>query len=70
MRLFKNAGWLTTIVLLITISWSYYNYFVYKIRGERRGSRVEICFDKDLADFFKVDPEVLEKAKTIPASAL
>ena len=63
MRLFKNAGWLTTIVLLVTISWSYYNYFVYKIRGERRASRVGICFDKDLADFFKVDPEMLEKVK-------
>ncbi|MGB9294223.1 MAG: hypothetical protein WCB64_13010, partial [Desulfobaccales bacterium] len=66
MRLFKNAGWLTTIVVLVTISWSYYNYFLIKIRGERRGSRVGICFDKDLADFFKIDPEMLEKAKNYP----
>ena len=62
-RLFKNAVWVTAIVVLPLLLWSYYNYFLFKIRGERRCSRVGICFDKYLADFFKVDPEMLEKVK-------
>ncbi len=66
MRLFRTAGLITTIVLLATLSWSYYNMLLIKIRGERRCNRVRICFDHDLADFFKIDPEMLEKAKNYP----
>jgi poly-beta-1,6-N-acetyl-D-glucosamine biosynthesis protein PgaD len=66
LRLFKNAGWITACVVLVTLCWSYYNLLIFKIRGERRGRRVAVCFDKDLADFFKIDVEVLEKAKNYP----
>lgn len=65
-RLFRNALLITAIVVLATLCWSYYNLLIFKIRGERRGSQVRICFDKDLADFFKVDPEMLEKVKNYP----
>jgi poly-beta-1,6-N-acetyl-D-glucosamine biosynthesis protein PgaD len=65
-RLSKNVGWLTTIVVIGMLFWSYYNYLIVKIRGERRGSRVSVCFDKDMADFCKIDVDVLEKAKNYP----
>jgi hypothetical protein len=66
MGLFRTAGLITAIVLLATLSWSYYNMLLIKIRGERRGTRVRVCFDQELADFFKIDPEMLEKAKNYP----
>jgi len=65
-RLSKNLGWLTTIIVIGMLFWSYYNYLIVKIRGERRGSRVSVCFDKDMADFCKIDVNVLEKAKNYP----
>ena len=40
---------------------------IFRIRGERRGNRVRVCFDKELADFFKIDPEMLEKVKNFPS---
>lgn len=69
-RLFKNAGWLTTIVIVATLGWSYYNMLIFKIRGERRGNRVRVCFDQEVADFFKVDPEMLEKVKNFPSVSI
>jgi len=63
LRLFRNAGWLTSIIVLLTILWSYYNLMLFRLRGERRRRQMSICFDKDLASFFKVDLEVLEKSK-------
>jgi poly-beta-1,6-N-acetyl-D-glucosamine biosynthesis protein PgaD len=65
-RLFENALSITTVVLLVLLFWSYYNLVLFKIKGERRGSQAIISFDKDMAKFFKIEPEMLEKMKSCP----
>jgi poly-beta-1,6-N-acetyl-D-glucosamine biosynthesis protein PgaD len=65
-RLFENAFSITTVVLLVLLFWSYYNLVLFKIRGERRGRQAIINFDKDMAKFFKIEPEMLEKMKSCP----
>jgi poly-beta-1,6-N-acetyl-D-glucosamine biosynthesis protein PgaD len=66
-RLFSNAITVSVIVVVLALSWSYYNVILIKIKGERRGSQVSICFDKDMANLFHIDPDVLEKIKNCPA---
>ena len=65
-RLFENALSITTVVLLVLLFWSFYNIILFKIRGERRGSRVLISFDEDMAKFFKIEPEILKRIKNRP----
>jgi poly-beta-1,6-N-acetyl-D-glucosamine biosynthesis protein PgaD len=65
-RLFENALIITTVVLLVLLFWSFYNIILFKIRGERRGSRVLISFDEDMAKFFKIEPEILKRIKNRP----
>ena len=65
-RLFENALSITTVVLFVLLFWSYYNLLLYKIKGERRRSQAIISFDKDMAKFFKIAPEMLEKMKSCP----
>jgi poly-beta-1,6-N-acetyl-D-glucosamine biosynthesis protein PgaD len=59
----EKAAMVTSIILFLQLIWAYYNYILFKIRGERRTSQVRICFDNDMADFFKVNVDVLEKVK-------
>jgi poly-beta-1,6-N-acetyl-D-glucosamine biosynthesis protein PgaD len=66
-RLFSNAITVSVIVVVLALSWSYYNVILIKVKGERRGSQVSICFDKDMANLFHIDPDVLEKIKNCPA---
>ncbi len=62
-RLFQNALRITVIVVLALFAWSYYNIILIKIKGERRKSQARICFDKDMAEFFHIDLDVLERVK-------
>lgn len=66
-RLFSNAITITLIVVILALLWSYYNVLLIKIKGERRRSQVSICFDEDMANFFHIDSDVLEKIKNCPA---
>jgi poly-beta-1,6-N-acetyl-D-glucosamine biosynthesis protein PgaD len=66
-RLFSNALIVSTVVVLVSLLWSYYNVILMKIKGERRGNQVNICFDEDMARFFHIDSGVLEKIKDCPA---
>jgi poly-beta-1,6-N-acetyl-D-glucosamine biosynthesis protein PgaD len=65
-RLFDNALTITTVVVVVLLFWSYYNVALFKIKGERRVSRVIVSFDNDMAKFFKIEPEMLEKMKNYP----
>jgi poly-beta-1,6-N-acetyl-D-glucosamine biosynthesis protein PgaD len=65
-RLFENALSITTVVVLVLLFWSYYNLVLFKIKGERRVRQALISFDKDMAKFFKIEPEMLEKMKSCP----
>lgn len=65
-RLFGNAASITFIVIMALLCWSCYNLILVKIKGERRRSRVSICFDNDMAKLFNIDLDVLEKIKKYP----
>jgi poly-beta-1,6-N-acetyl-D-glucosamine biosynthesis protein PgaD len=69
-RLFGNAVLITSIVMITLLCWSCYNSILVKIKGERRHSRVSICFDKDMAKFFNIDLDTLEKIKKYPRLSL
>jgi len=62
-RLFKNTITISAVVVSILLLWSYYNVLLFKIKGERRNRQVSISFDNDMAKFFKIEPEMLEKMK-------
>lgn len=66
-RLFGNAAVVTFIVIFLLLCWSWYNLILIKIKGERRRSQVSICFDEDLAKFFNIDLDTLEKVKEYPS---
>lgn len=66
-RLFANAITISAIVVTLSLLWSYYNVLLIKIKGERRRSQVGISFDKDMANLFHIDPDVLEEIKDCPA---
>jgi len=63
-RLLKNSGLLTFFIMFIILGWAYYNYFWFRIRGERRNKQVKICFDEDFAKLYNIDIETLREAKT------
>jgi hypothetical protein len=48
------------------MAWGYYNYLLFRIRGDRRGSRVAICFDEDFANRYHLDLQTLRAAKEEP----
>lgn len=62
-KLIKNSGFIIFVVSLLLLSWGYYNYFLFRLRGERRNTRVLICFDEDFAARCQLDPEDLRAAK-------
>jgi poly-beta-1,6-N-acetyl-D-glucosamine biosynthesis protein PgaD len=66
-RLFAITATISITVMYFLFLWSYYNVFLIKILGERRGSQISICFDKDMANLFHIDSDVLDKIKKCPA---
>lgn len=65
-KLMAQVGILLFIVGIIIICWGYYNYLIFRIRGERRNSRVLICFDTDFSARYHIDLETLQAAKEEP----
>jgi poly-beta-1,6-N-acetyl-D-glucosamine biosynthesis protein PgaD len=66
-RLFSNAVSVSTVVMILSLLWSYYNIFLIKIKGERRGKQVGICFDEDMANLFHMDLDKLKRIKDCSA---
>jgi poly-beta-1,6-N-acetyl-D-glucosamine biosynthesis protein PgaD len=65
-RIIKDSGIIILIITLIIMAWGYYNYLLFRIRGDRRGSRVMICFDEDFANRYHLDLQTLRAAKEEP----
>lgn len=61
--LLKQAGFIFLVIMAIILTWSYYNYLWFLRRGERRDKKVLICYDEDLAKFYKIDANLLREAK-------
>jgi len=65
-KIIKDSGIIIFFITLIIMAWGYYNYLLFRIRGDRRGSRVMICFDEDFASRFHLDLQTLRAAKEEP----
>jgi poly-beta-1,6-N-acetyl-D-glucosamine biosynthesis protein PgaD len=63
-KIIKNSGIIVFFVTLIILGWSYYNYLWFRVRGERRNSRVMICYDEDFSALYHLDLQTLQTAKT------
>lgn len=62
-KILKSSGIIILIITLILLTWSYYNYLLFRIRGERRNSRVMICHDEDFCALYHLDLQTLRAAK-------
>lgn len=65
-KIIKDSGIIIFIITLMIMAWGYYNYLLFRIRGDRRGSRVMICFDEDFASRYHLDLQTLRAAKEEP----
>jgi poly-beta-1,6-N-acetyl-D-glucosamine biosynthesis protein PgaD len=63
-QIIKSSGILIFFVTLIILGWTYYNYLWFRVRGERRNSRVMICYDEDFSALYHLDLQTLQTAKT------
>jgi len=62
-NILQKAGIIFLVIMIVILGWSYYNYFWFLRRGERRNKKVVICHDEDFARLFNVDAELLKEAK-------
>jgi poly-beta-1,6-N-acetyl-D-glucosamine biosynthesis protein PgaD len=62
-KIIKGGCFAIFIVAMCIIAWGYYNYLLFRIRGERRSSQVRICFDEDFSARFHIDLQTLQAAK-------
>jgi poly-beta-1,6-N-acetyl-D-glucosamine biosynthesis protein PgaD len=62
-NILKNGGRIVLFITLIMLGWTYYNYLWFLRRGERRNKSELITFDKDIAQFFNVDVDLLKQLK-------
>lgn len=65
-KIIKESGIIIFVITLIIMAWGYYNYLLFRLRGDRRGSRVQICFDEDFASRYHLDLQTLQAAKAEP----
>jgi biofilm PGA synthesis protein PgaD len=64
LSLLKDGGVIVFVTLTIIINWTYYNYALFKIRGDRRSKCGNISNAGDIACLLDTDVETLEKIKT------
>lgn len=62
-KILKSSGLIIFVITVILLAWSYYNYLLFRVRGERRNSRVSICYDEDLCALSGLDLQTLRAAK-------
>ncbi|HQL90719.1 MAG TPA: poly-beta-1,6-N-acetyl-D-glucosamine biosynthesis protein PgaD [Syntrophales bacterium] len=62
-RLLQNGGITVLVIFLIVSGWTYYNYLWFLRRGERRGGRVKISSDVEMAGMLGTDSAALEEIR-------
>jgi poly-beta-1,6-N-acetyl-D-glucosamine biosynthesis protein PgaD len=62
-RIIRSGGILVFFITIMILGWSCYNYLLFRFRGERRNSRVMICYDEDFSALYHLDLETLQEAK-------
>jgi poly-beta-1,6-N-acetyl-D-glucosamine biosynthesis protein PgaD len=63
-KIIKESGIMVFFITVMIVGWGYYNYLRFRIRGERRNSRVMICYDEDFSALYHLDLQTLQAAKT------
>lgn len=63
LKVIQGGGLAVLIIMLIFFIWSYYNYLIFRIRGERRNKQVLVAQDDELAKVYNIDPDFLRDAK-------
>lgn len=63
LNVLKGGGEVALIIILVFFTWSYYNYLMFRIRGERRNKQVLLAQDDELAKAYNIDPDLLREAK-------
>lgn len=59
----KRGGITVLFITLMILGWGYYNYLLFRIRGERRNSQVSICYDEDFSALYHLDLQTLQAVK-------
>jgi poly-beta-1,6-N-acetyl-D-glucosamine biosynthesis protein PgaD len=54
--------WIVLITAAVMLIWILYNYLGYRRRGDRR-RRIKVVRERDIAAYFKVDPDTLRALK-------
>jgi biofilm PGA synthesis protein PgaD len=63
LKVIEGGGLAILIIMGIFFIWSYYNYLIFRIRGERRNKQVLVAQDDELAKIYKIDPDFLRSVK-------
>ena len=63
LTLLGDGGLIVFTIFTILIGWTYYNYALFKIRGERRLNRCFISNDQDAARILNTDVKSVDKFK-------
>lgn len=62
-RIIRSGGIIVLSITIMILGWSCYNYWLIRVRGERRNSRVMICYDEDFSALYHLNLEALQDAK-------
>jgi poly-beta-1,6-N-acetyl-D-glucosamine biosynthesis protein PgaD len=62
-KIIKGGGLMVLFITLMILGWGYYNYLLFRIRGERRNKQVLICYDEDFSALYHLDLSTLQAAK-------
>jgi poly-beta-1,6-N-acetyl-D-glucosamine biosynthesis protein PgaD len=62
-RIIRSGGIAVLLITMMILGWSCYNYLLFRARGERRNSRVMICYDEDFSALYHLDLKTLQDAK-------
>jgi len=62
LEVLQKGGFIIFVITLLIIGWIYYNYLLFKKRGERRKG-TKVITDKEIAAFYNIDPNTLNKFK-------
>ena len=63
LAMLREGGLAVSVILVLMLGWTYYNYLWFLRRGERRNKFESLVFDTQIADHFSVDLAVLKQYK-------
>lgn len=62
LEVLQKGGFIIFVITLLIIGWIYYNYLLFKKRGERRKG-TKVINDEEIAALYNIDPNTSNKFK-------